>query len=227
MMVPFQIIYEDDHLLVVNKPAGILVQGDRTGDETLMEICKNYIKVKYSKPGDVYLGLPHRLDRPVSGVVVLARTSKALERINEQFRQKLVEKVYWALTTSTPPDIEGTLTHWLVKDHKKNLVSAFHNQKLDAVKAVLEFKVIGRIADENLLEIKLITGRFHQIRVQLKSIGCPIIGDVKYGYHKANSDGSICLHARKLRMIHPVKKEPIVFEAPLPSKNWSNFQSFS
>jgi 23S rRNA pseudouridine1911/1915/1917 synthase len=225
--LPYQIIYEDNHLLVVNKAAGILVQGDRTGDDSLIELCKNYIKVKYNKPGNVFLGLPHRLDRPVSGVVILAKTSKALERVNEQFRKKEVEKIYWAITHSTPPEIKGKLEHWLVKDHKRNLVSALKKKKKDALKAELEYEVIGKISDEHLIEIKLLTGRFHQIRVQLKSIGCPIVGDIKYGFNKPNKDGSICLHARKVRMMHPVKKEPVNFEAPLPEQNWNNFISFA
>ena len=226
MEPPFQILFEDNHLLVVNKPAGMLVQGDYTRDESLVSISKDYIKKKYNKPGDVFLGLPHRIDRPVSGVVVLTKTSKALDRINTQFRQKQVEKIYWALTDKVPPEMEGLLTHWLIKDHRRNLVSTFHKQKKDAVKAQLEYRVIGRIADENLLEIRLITGRFHQIRVQLKAIGCPVIGDIKYGSTRTNADGSICLHARKLTIIHPIKKEPMVFVASLPQNNWSNFQSF-
>jgi len=225
--LPFQIIYEDNHLLVVNKASGILVQSDRTGDDSLIELCKNYIKVKYNKPGNVFVGLPHRLDRPVSGIVVLTKTSKALDRVNEQFRRKEVEKIYWAITHSTPPEMEGKLTHWLIKDHKKNLVTALKKKKKDAVKAELEYEVIGKISDAHLIEIKLLTGRFHQIRVQLKSMGCPIVGDIKYGFSKANKDGSICLHARKLRMMHPVKKEPVNFEAPLPEQNWNNFLSFS
>jgi len=225
--LPFQIIYEDNHLLVVDKPAGMLIQGDETGDNSLIEICKNYIKIKYNKPGNVFLGLPHRLDRPVSGVVVLAKTSKALDRINDQFRKRKVEKIYWAITHSTPPELEGKLIHWLVKDHKKNLVSAFKKEKKNAVKAELEYRVIGKISDENLIEIKLLTGRFHQIRVQLKSIGCSIVGDLKYGFKNPNKDGSICLHAQKLKIAHPVLKEIMTFEAPLPEKNWKSFISFS
>lgn len=226
MELPFQILYEDNHLLVVNKPAGMLVQGDRTGIDSVVEICKNFIKIKYNKPGNVFLGLTHRLDRPVSGVVVLTKTSKALERVNQLFRQKEIEKIYWALTTVSPPEIKGTLTHWLVKDHRKNIVRAYNTKTKDAVRAELEYSLIGKIANEYLLEIKLITGRPHQIRVQLKSIGCPIIGDVKYGFDKANNDGSICLHAKKLILLHPVKKEPMIFEAPLPERNWNNFHSF-
>jgi 23S rRNA pseudouridine1911/1915/1917 synthase len=225
--LPFKIIYEDNHLLVVNKPAGILVQGDETGDDNLIDICKEYIKKKYNKPGNVFLGLPHRLDRPVSGVVIMAKTSKALDRINDQFRKRKVEKVYWAITNSTPPVLEGALTHWLLKNHKKNLVSAYRKEKKNAVKAELEYRVIGKISEENLIEIKLLTGRFHQIRVQLKSIGCSIAGDVKYGSRKPNRDGSICLHARKLTIAHPVLKEIMTFEAPIPQENWYNFYSFS
>ena len=225
--LPFEIIHEDNHLLVINKPAGMLVQGDETGDDSLIEICKNYIKVKYKKPGNVFLGLPHRLDRPVSGVVILAKTSKALDRINEQFRKRKVDKIYWAISHSTPPELEGRLIHWLVKDHKKNVVSAFKKAKRNAVKAELEYRVIGKISDENLIEIKLLTGRFHQIRIQLKSIGCSIVGDIKYGFPKPNRDGSICLHARKLTIAHPVLKEIMTFEAPLPENNWNNFISFN
>lgn len=227
MDLPFEIIHEDNHLLVVNKPAGMLVQGDETGDDSLIEICKNYIKIKYKKPGNVFLGLPHRLDRPVSGVVILAKTSKALDRINEQFRKRKVDKIYWAITHSTPPELEGKLIHWLVKDHKKNLVSAFKKEKRNAVKAELEYRVIGKISDENLIEIKLLTGRFHQIRIQLKSIGCSIVGDVKYGFPKPNRDSSICLHARELTISHPVLKEIMTFEAPLPERNWNSFISFN
>lgn len=204
----------------------MLVQGDRTGDDSLIEVLKKYIKVTYHKPGNVFLGLPHRLDRPVSGVVILTKTSKALERMNEQFRMKQVEKIYWALTHATPAELEGKLTHWLIKDHRKNLVSATAKAKKGALKAELLYKVIGKISDEHLIEVRLITGRYHQIRVQLKSAGCPIVGDVKYGFGKPNRDGSICLHARTIRCIHPVKKEPMTFEAPLPEQNWTNFQSF-
>jgi 23S rRNA pseudouridine1911/1915/1917 synthase len=227
MKLPFEIIYEDNHLLVVNKPAGMLVQKDDTGDDSLIEHCKKYIKIKYEKPGNVFLGLPHRLDRPVSGVVVLAKTSKALDRINDQFRKRNVEKIYWAITHATPPELEGKLIHWLIKDHKKNLVSAYNKEKHNAVRAELEYKIIGKISDEHLLEIKLITGRFHQIRVQLKSAGCPIVGDVKYGFKKPNRDGSICLHARQLSITHPVLKEAMAFIASLPEKYWNNFLSFS
>lgn len=223
---PIQVIHEDNHLLVVNKPAGLLVHGDQTNDENLVDICKEYIRRKYHKPGKVFLGLPHRLDRPVSGIVVLARTSKALDRINEQFRNKEIEKIYWAITLSTPPEMEGRLEHWLVKDRKKNLVTITGEKKREAVKAVLKYKVIGKISDENLLEIKLLTGRFHQIRVQLKAIGCPIKGDVKYGSSQHNRDGSICLHGRKLKMKHPVQKMPVTFTAELPKDNWSNYLSF-
>lgn len=221
------IIYEDNHLLIVNKPSGVLVQGDRTGDVSLVDECKEYIKRKYNKPGEAYLGLVHRLDRPVSGVVILTKTSKALDRMNEQFRNRQVDKFYWAITNSAPTELEGTLTHWLVKDPKKNTVTAFNKMKKDALKAELKYRVIGRIGNNYLIEIKLITGRFHQIRVQLKSIGCPVIGDVKYGYDKPNQDGSICLHARKVEFIHPVKKEPLILEACLPkSEQWKKFNSF-
>lgn len=226
MVLPFPVIFEDNHLLVVNKPAGILVQGDRSGDESVLDVCKAYIKNKYGKPGEVYLGLPHRLDRPVSGVVVLARTSKALERVTKAFREKQVEKIYWAITSIAPPLMEDRLVHWLIKDHRKNLVFSYNKSKTGSVKAELDYKIIARVADQHLLEIKLITGRFHQIRVQLKSIGCPVVGDVKYGYKVPNPDGSICLHARALKIMHPVKKEWMILKADLPSKLWENFISF-
>jgi len=222
----FSVIYEDNHLLVVNKSSGVLVQGDATGDTPLVEICKEYIKQKFKKPGAVFLGVVHRLDRPVSGLVVLARTSKALERMNELFRERETTKTYWALVKNKPRKEEEALTHWLSKDEKKNKTTAYAKETSGALRSELKYKIIRYINGYWLLEVKPVTGRPHQIRVQLASIGCPIVGDVKYGYPEPLVDGSICLHARCLAFIHPVKKEPVVFEAPLPAKGfWSNFQN--
>lgn len=218
------ILYEDNHLLIVNKPAGELVQGDKTGDMTLAEQCKLYIKEKYNKPGDVFLGVVHRLDRPVSGAVIFARTSKGLERMNKLFKERQVDKTYWALTTHRPPNTEGELIHWLKKNTKINKTNAFNKEVSGSQKAILFYKLIGRIAEYYLLEIKLMTGRPHQIRAQLSKIGCPIVGDVKYGYPHANKDGSIHLHSRSVSFEHPVKKEKITRKAPLPDDQiWQLF----
>jgi len=221
---PFEVIYDDNHLLVVNKSSGILVQGDATGDVPLVELCKQYIKQKYNKPGAVFLGVVHRIDRPVSGVVVLARTSKALERLNELFRERETKKTYWAVVKNKPKQDSATLLHWLIKDEKKNKTTAYTRDTPGASRSELSYQVIAQSDGHWLLEVNPITGRPHQIRVQLASMGCPIKGDVKYGFDEPNADGSICLHARRLAFIHPVKKEPVVFEAPLPPKGfWNNF----
>ena len=215
-MIP--ILYEDNHLLVFNKPAGILVQGDETGDKPLVEIGKEYIKEKYQKPGEVFLGVVHRLDRPVSGVVVFARTSKALERMNALFRDKQTKKTYWALVANQPPQSEGTLIHWLVKDEKKNKTTAYKREHPEGQRSELSYRMIRSHAGLYLLEVTPVTGRSHQIRVQLASMGCPIVGDVKYGFQKPNDDASICLHARQLQFMHPVKKELTTIVAELPKK---------
>ncbi len=220
----FSVIYEDNHLLVVNKAAGVLVQGDITGDTPLVEYCKNYIKHKYNKPGAVFLGVVHRIDRPVSGIVVLARTSKALERMNELFREKETKKIYFAIINQRPQRHEDTLVHWLKKDEKKNKTTAFSKETPGALRSELYYRFISSEGNRHLLEVKPVTGRPHQIRVQLASMGCPIEGDVKYGSPEPNADGSICLHARSLAFIHPVKKEPMFFEAPLPDvEHWRYF----
>jgi len=223
----FTVLFEDNHLLVVNKSAGILVQGDITGDTPLVDLCKRYIKGKYNKPGEVFLGIVHRLDRPVSGVVVLARTSKALERMNALFREKETTKTYFAVVKKKPLQPEGVLIHWLQKDEKKNKTTVFKNETKGALRSELSYKVLGTAQDHWLLEVNPVTGRPHQIRVQLASMGCVIAGDVKYGADKPNEDGSIYLHARRLRFVHPVKKEALTFEAPLPAMGmWKYFAKF-
>jgi 23S rRNA pseudouridine1911/1915/1917 synthase len=224
---PFEVIFEDNHLLVVNKSPGVLVQGDATGDVPLAELCKEYIKEKYHKPGAVFMGVVHRLDRPVSGVVVLARTSKALERMNALFREKETAKTYWAIVSRKPPQDEGTLIHWLLKDEKKNKTTAFKNDTPGALRSELSYKVLASAEGNWLLQVNPVTGRPHQIRVQLASMGCVIRGDVKYGDDQPNTDGSICLHARQLEFIHPVKKELILLKAPVPARGfWKYFLTF-
>lgn len=224
MRPPFSVIFEDNHLLVVNKSSGVLVQGDVSGDTPLVELCKKYIKEKYKKPGAVFMGLVHRLDRPVSGIVVLARTSKALERMNALFRNKETEKIYWAIVKNRPSEKEGTLKHWLLKDEKRNRTTAFKKETQGAQYSELSYSVIASDAGYSLLEVKPVTGRSHQIRVQLASIGCPIKGDLKYGDSDANEDGSICLHARQLSFMHPIRKEKVLFKAPIPAMGlWKYF----
>ncbi|NOS93808.1 MAG: RluA family pseudouridine synthase [Cyclobacteriaceae bacterium] len=219
-----EILYEDNHLLIINKSSGVLVQGDATGDKPLVELGKEYIKEKYQKPGEVFLGVVHRLDRPVSGVVVFARTSKALERMNELFRNKETKKTYWALVGNKPPQAEGTLIHWLVKDEKKNKTTAYKKEHPQGQRSELSYRHLLSKSGMHLLEVNPITGRPHQIRVQLASMDCPIVGDVKYGFEIGNADNSICLHARKLQFIHPVKKEPLTIQADLPKNQfWKLF----
>lgn len=222
----YQVIYEDNHLLIVNKAAGVLVQGDATGDVPLLDILKDYIKEKYEKPGEVFLSPVHRLDRPVSGLVVFGRTSKGLERMNELFRKRDIQKTYWAVVRKHPEKKQDKLTHWLVKDEAKNLVTAYDYPAPNAQKAELTYRVLGEVNKHFLLEVNPITGRPHQIRVQLAAIGCPIRGDIKYGFGKANPDGSINLHARRLFFVHPIKKEPVLCRAALPiDPFWEEFLS--
>src|SRR6218665_437701 len=224
MKQPFYVLYEDNHLIIVNKAAGVLVQGDATGDKTLSDYVKDYIKEKYKKPGDVFLGTVHRLDRPVSGIVVFARTSKALERMNELFRRRDVQKTYWAVVGKRPENKSGKLTHFLLKNEEKNTVKAFDTEVKGSQKAELTYRYLGEINHYHLLEVNPVTGRPHQIRVQLATMGCPIRGDVKYGYPRTNPEGNINLHARRLYFIHPVKKEPILCKAPLPENPfWEEF----
>lgn len=220
-----EVLFEDNHLLAVNKKPGDIVQGDKTGDEPLSEVVKRYIKSKYHKPGEVFLGTIHRIDRPVSGVVLFARTSKALERMNEQFREREVQKVYWAVVKNTPPNEKATLVNYLIKDEAKNKSRAYDEPRNGALKSELEYTIVKKADRYSLLEINPLTGRHHQIRVQLSKIGCPIKGDLKYGFDRSNPDGSIHLHARKLIFNHPVTKEPITIVAPPPDEVLWNFFS--
>jgi 23S rRNA pseudouridine1911/1915/1917 synthase len=218
------VVYEDNHIIVVNKAASEIVQGDKTGDIPLSDTVKAYLKEKYQKPGNVFVGVTHRLDRPVSGLVVFAKTSKALSRLNDMFRDGDVHKVYWAIVKNEPKQPEGELVHWLVRNEKQNKSYAYDREVKDAKKAMLRYRVIGKSDNYTLLEVELMTGRHHQIRCQLAKMGCPIKGDLKYGSPRSNPDGSICLHARRISFVHPVSKLPIELEAPLPNGNlWSSF----
>ena len=214
-----KVIYEDNHIIIVAKKSGEIVQGDKTGDEPLSETVKKYIKEKYHKPGNVFLGVVHRLDRPVSGVVVFAKTSKTLSRLNNMFRTGDVHKTYWAITKNTPKLSEATLTNWIVRNEKQNKSYAYDHEVKDSKKAILSYKVIGQTDHYTLLEIHLMTGRHHQIRCQLAHIGCPIKGDLKYGAPRSNPDGSISLLSRHIEFIHPVSKEQISVDSPLPDDN--------
>ncbi|MCW8981915.1 RNA pseudouridine synthase [Altibacter sp.] len=211
-----QVLYEDNHLIVINKRPGDIVQGDKTGDMPLSEVVKEYIAEKYNKPGAVYLGVVHRLDRPTSGIVVFARTSKALTRLNKLFSERETEKTYWAIVKNIPAKPEGTLTHYLKRNPKQNKSYAHEKKVPDSKKAVLHYKVKKALQNYYLLEIDLETGRHHQIRSQLSGIGTPIKGDLKYGFDRSNKDGSIHLHSRKLSFVHPVQKEEVSFVAPPP-----------
>ncbi|MDF9830330.1 RluA family pseudouridine synthase [Parabacteroides sp. PF5-6] len=211
-----KVLYEDNHLIAVSKTCHEIVQGDKTGDEPLSETLKAWLKEKYQKPGNVFLGVTHRLDRPVTGLVVFAKTSKALSRLNEMFRLGEVKKTYWAIVKKRPPQEEGELVHWLVRNEKQNKTYAYDKEKPNAKKAILHYKRIASSDHYHLLEIDLKTGRHHQIRVQLAKMGCPIKGDLKYGFDRSNKDGGISLHARKVEFLHPVSKEQIRIEAPVP-----------
>ena len=221
------VVYEDNHIIVVNKTASEIVQADKTGDTPLSETVKQYLKEKYQKPGNVFLGVTHRLDRPVSGLVIFAKTTKALTRLNEMFRAGEVKKTYWAVVKNAPKESEGELVHFLVRNEKQNKSYAYDKEVPNSKKAVLDYRLIGRSDNYYLLEVDLKTGRHHQIRCQLAKMGCPIKGDLKYGSPRSNPDGSICLHARRVRFVHPVSKELIELKAPLPEGNlWKGFELF-
>ena len=223
-----QVLYEDNHIIIVNKESGEIVQGDKTGDVPLSDIVKQYIKETHAKPGAVFLGVVHRLDRPVSGVVVFAKTSKALTRLNNMFRDGEIHKTYWALCSNRPEKIEGELDNWLVRNEKQNRSYVYDKEKPNAKRARLHYQVIGATDRYTLIEVHLMTGRHHQIRSQLAHIGCPIKGDLKYGAKRSNPDGSISLLARRVEFIHPVSKEKIIVEAPLPNDNiWKGIVSDS
>lgn len=220
-----QVVYEDNHIIIVYKESGEIVQGDKTGDTPLAETVKAYIKEKYAKPGAVFLGVVHRLDRPVCGLVVFARTSKALSRLNDMFRKGEVHKTYWALVQNQPALPEGTLEHWLTRNEKQNKSYAYPREVPGSKKAILKYRLIGQSERYFLLEINLLTGRHHQIRCQLSAMGCPIKGDLKYGSKRSNADGSISLLSHRIDFIHPVSKEYIVVESPLPVDNiWQNIK---
>ncbi|WP_372746665.1 RluA family pseudouridine synthase [Lutibacter sp.] len=211
------ILFEDNHLIIVNKQSGDIVQGDKTGDAPLSDIIKEYIKDKYNKPGNVFLGVVHRLDRPTTGVVVFAKTSKALERFNKMLRDKKVNKTYWAIVKNLPTNLEDTLTGFLLKNPKNNKSTSYSSEVNGSKKATLHYKLIKSLDNYHLLEVDLETGRHHQIRCQLAAIGCPIKGDLKYGFDRSNKDASIHLHARKIEFTHPVTKENITLNAPTPN----------
>ena len=221
-----RVLYEDNHLLVINKLPSEIVQGDKTGDEPLSDKIKSYIKIKYNKPGEVFLGVVHRIDRPVSGAVVFARTSKSLSRLNELLKTGKINKTYWAVVKQIPPRDSDRLINFLWRDEPKNKTFIKPQMEIHAQVAELIYKVIGKSLDYYLLEINLITGRHHQIRAQLAHIGCPIRGDLKYGYNRSNQDGSIHLHSRSISLIHPVKQTPLEVVAPAPPDAlWSHFES--
>lgn len=220
-----EVIYEDNHIIIVNKDSSEIVQGDKTGDTPLSDTVKEYIRQKYHKPGNVFLGVVHRLDRPVSGVVVFARTGKALARLNDMFRTKDVHKTYWAIVTKRPPEEQGELVHWLVRNERQNKSYAYMKEVPQSKQAILDYRLIGCSERYFLLEVDLKTGRHHQIRCQLAKMGCPIKGDLKYGAPRSNPDGGISLHARCIRFVHPVSKKEICVEAPLPKDAlWHAFE---
>ena len=219
-----QVIYEDNHVIVVSKESGEIVQADKTGDQPLSEKVKAYIKEAYAKPGAVFLGVTHRLDRPVSGLVVFARTSKALARLNKMFANGEVHKTYWAIVQNRPKEDEGELVHWIYRNEQQNKSYALDHEEYAAKKAILRYRVIGASDRYTLVEVNLLTGRHHQIRCQLSAIGCPIKGDLKYGARRSNPDGSISLLARHIEFVHPVSKQLISLDAPLPNDPlWLSF----
>lgn len=226
-IVDKDVLFEDNHLIAINKRAGDIVQVDNTGDEPLDEKVKKFIAKKYDKPNGAFLGVVHRLDRPVSGVILFAKTSKALDRINKMFQSRDMHKTYWAVVRNRPVRPEGTLVHWLVKNSQKNVTKAFDREVEGGQRAELSYRLIGELDGYFLIEVNPLTGRPHQIRVQLSSMGCPIVGDNKYGYPRGSLKRSICLHARRLEFEHPVKKEQVRIFAPLPVDGfWERFERF-
>ncbi len=213
-----EVLFEDNHLLIVNKKSGDIVQGDKTGDKPLSEVVKEYIKEKYNKPGEVFLGVVHRLDRPTSGIIIFARTSKALERLNKMLRDRVISKTYWAIIKNNPKKVKDTLIHFLKKNPKNNKSTVFTKKTEGSKKAILHFSIKKKLDNYSLLEIDLETGRHHQIRAQLSFIGSPIKGDLKYGASRSNKDGSIHLHARTINFTHPVSKKTITITAPTPNE---------
>ena len=217
-----QVLFEDNHIIAINKRCGDIVQGDKTGDKPLSEIVKSFLKTKYSKPGNVYLGIPHRLDRPTSGVVIFAKTSKSLPRLNKIFKDGKVQKYYLAVTKNNPEKQEDTLIHWLRKNERTNKSTYFKKETVKAKKAVLHYRVLKMLERYFIIEIELVTGRHHQIRCQLSAIGCPVRGDLKYGYDRSNNDGGIDLHAKKIIFEHPVSGKKIIIDAPVrDTKIWN------
>ena len=209
------VLYEDNHIIAVNKRVGDIVQGDKTGDNPLSEIVKSFLKKKYNKLNNVFLGVIHRIDRPTSGVVIFAKTSKSLKRLNNMIKTSEIEKLYWAITKIKPEKRNDTLVHWLKKNPKNNKSTHFKKETENSKKAILHYKIIKELKNYHLLEVLLETGRHHQIRTQLSAVGCPIKGDLKYGYDRSNKDGGICLHAKKISFSHPVTKKKILISAPL------------
>jgi 23S rRNA pseudouridine1911/1915/1917 synthase len=219
-----EVLYEDNHIIAVNKRPSDIVQGDKTGDTPLSDFVKQYVKEKYDKPGDVFIGTVHRIDRPVSGIVLFARTSKALARLNQMFQTKEIQKTYWAVVKNKPPQESGNLVHYLKKNEAKNMSKAYEKEQSGTLRSELDYKILCSSDNYYLLEIRPLTGRHHQIRVQLASMGCPIKGDLKYGFNRSNKDASIHLHARKIEFVHPVKKEPVMIVAPPPNEVlWNEF----
>jgi 23S rRNA pseudouridine1911/1915/1917 synthase len=218
-----QVLFEDNHLIIINKRPGDIIQGDKTKDTPLVEIVKEYLKIKHDKPGNVYLGVIHRIDRPTSGIVMFAKTSKALSRMNAMLKNQDVNKLYWAITQNKPDNKTGKLIHWLRKNPKNNKSTHFSKETANAKRAVLNYRILKTLDNYYLLEIKMESGRHHQIRCQLQAIGCPIKGDIKYGSKRTNKDGSIDLHARNLQLIHPVTKKEIDITAPVrDEKIWKS-----
>lgn len=226
MFTPEDILFEDNHLLVVNKHAGDLVQPDPSGESALEDQIKAFLKDRDHKPGDVFLGVAHRIDRPVSGAVLFAKTSKALVRLNEMIRRRELHKIYWAVVENTPPADEDTLRHYLLRNGKENRSHAYDSPRGDSKEALLRYRLIGGSKNFKLLEVELLTGRHHQIRCQLAKIGCPIRGDLKYGAKRSNPGGGISLHSRTVELVHPVRKEPISVTAPVPAGDnlWAYFE---